>query len=120
MLTAYKEPPIIEVLVNEVEEGYMNQYLSMDHEIWTLEESKLPGYLGKDTWINKTYPNRVIHIIYWQNKEVWKNISPDFIEKLKRKADACFPKEKVKRVKAYHLDNELYKLLEFRNDRKII
>ncbi|MCR0204865.1 hypothetical protein MKC66_09040 [[Clostridium] innocuum] len=63
MYKTYQHPQLLEILTYEVDEEYRKEYLKMDHEVWSLGESKFPGYIGKDTWISKTYPNQITHII---------------------------------------------------------
>ena len=45
----------IEVLVFEMDPAHVEEYLAIDHEIWTLGEATLPGFeripfLSKEVW----------------------------------------------------------------------
>ena len=116
MYKTYQHPQLLEILTYEVDEEYRKEYLKMDHEVWSLGESKFPGYIGKDTWISKTYPNQITHIIYWESKAAWDSIPESVIHRLHAEADQLVPKDKIKRICAYHLENELQKIIEYRND----
>lgn len=106
---------VLEILTYEVDAAYIDAYLNMDYEVWSLGESKFPGYIGKDTWISKTHPGQITHIIYWASKETWKGLPEDAVMQLRREAQKRVPGKYIKRISAYHVENELVKIAEFRS-----
>lgn len=53
----------IEVLVFEMSPEHVDEYLAIDHEIWTLGEATLPGFeripfISKEVWLDDSRPRR--------------------------------------------------------------
>lgn len=119
MYKIFHPAQVLEILTYEVDAAYIDAYLNMDYEVWSLGESKFPGYIGKDTWISQTHPGQITHIIYWASKEAWKALPEDAVTKLRREAQKRVPGKYVKRICAYHVENELVKIAEFRKNASV-
>ena len=99
----------IEVLVFEMSPVHVEEYLAIDHEIWTLGEATLPGFdrtpfLSKEVWLDDSRPGRVTIVFVWESLEEWMRVgSPEIQQRLQAEFDARF-KHPVKLVEAWHED----------------
>ena len=80
----------------EMSPVHVEEYLAIDHEIWTLGEATLPGFdripfLSKEVWLDDSRPGRVTIG------------SPEIQQRLQAEFDARF-KHPVKLVEAWHED----------------
>ena len=69
----------IEVLVFEMDPAHVDEYLAIDHEVWTLGEATLPGFeripfLSKEVWLDDSRPGRVSIIFVWESLEAWMRV----------------------------------------------
>ena len=53
----------IEVLVFEISPEHVEEFLAIDHEVWTLGEAALPGFdqvafLSKEVWLDDSRPEQ--------------------------------------------------------------
>lgn len=80
----------VEYLVFELDHPETReQFIELDHEIWTMFLKEYPEFISKEIWINDNNPKEVHSIIIWKNMEGWKSIP---IEKLKQ-VDVYFAKQ---------------------------
>ena len=99
----------IEVLVFEMSPVHVNEYLAIDHEIWTLGEATLPGFeripfISKEVWLDDSRPGRVSIIFVWESLEAWMRVgSPEIQQRLQAEFEAKF-KHPVQLVEAWHED----------------
>ena len=99
----------IEVLVFEMSPEHVDEYLAIDHEIWTLGEATLPGFeripfLSKEVWLDDSRPGRVSVVFVWESLEAWMRVgSPEIQQRLRSEFDARF-KHSVQLVEAWHED----------------
>ena len=99
----------IEVLVFEMSPEHVDEYLAIDHEIWTLGEATLPGFesipfISKEVWLDDSRPGRVSIVFVWESLEAWMRVgSPEIQQRLQAEFDARF-KRPVKLVEAWHED----------------
>ena len=99
----------IEVLVFEMDPAHVEEYLAIDHEVWTLGEATLPGFeripfLSKEVWLDDSRPGRVSIIFVWESLEAWMRVgAKDIQQRLLDEFDARF-KHPVKLVEAWHED----------------
>ena len=99
----------IEVLVFEMNPEHVDEYLAIDHEIWTLGESTLTGFeripfLSKEVWLDDSRPGRVSVVFVWESLEAWMRVgSPEIQQRLQSEFDARF-KHPVQLVEAWHED----------------
>jgi len=102
----------IEVLVFEMSPEHVDEYLAIDHEIWTLGEAMLPGFeripfLSKEVWLDDSRPGRVSVVFVWESLEAWMRVgSAEIQSRLQAEFDARF-KHPVKLVEARHEDANL-------------
>jgi len=102
----------IEVLVFEMSPEHVDEYLAIDHEIWTLGEAMLPGFeripfLSKEVWLDDSRPGRVSVVFVWESLEAWMRVgSAEIQSRLQAEFDARF-KHPVKLVEAWHEDANL-------------
>ncbi|XZN89194.1 MAG: TIGR03792 family protein [Microcoleus sp.] len=59
-------------------------FMQRDEEVWTAGLRSLPGFLGKETWVDPV-ENEVVMLIRWESKELWKSVSPSLIDELDAK-----------------------------------
>ena len=99
----------IEVLVFEMSPEHVDEYLAIDHEIWTLGEATLPGFeripfLSKEVWLDDSRPGRVSVVFVWESLEAWMRVGSAVIQqRLQSEFDARF-KHPVQLVEAWHED----------------
>jgi uncharacterized protein (TIGR03792 family) len=99
----------IEVLVFEMDPAHVEEYLAIDHEIWTLGEATLPGFeripfLSKEVWLDDSRPGRVSVVFVWESLEAWMRVGAKEIQqRLQSEFDARFT-HPVKLVEAWHED----------------
>ena len=99
----------IEVLVFEMSPEHVDEYLAIDHEIWTLGEATLPGFeripfLSKEVWLDDSRPGRVSVVFVWESLEAWMRVGSAEIQKrLQSEFDARF-KHPAQLVEAWHED----------------
>jgi uncharacterized protein (TIGR03792 family) len=99
----------IEVLVFEMDPAHVEEYLAIDHEVWTLGEATLPGFeripfLSKEVWLDDSRPGRVSIIFVWESLEAWMRVgAKDIQQRLLAEFDARF-KHPVTLVEAWHED----------------
>ena len=99
----------IEVLVFEMDPAHVEEYLAIDHEIWTLGEATLPGFeripfLSKEVWLDDSRPGRVSVVFVGESLEAWMRVGTKEIQqRLQSEFDARFT-HPVKLVEAWHED----------------
>jgi uncharacterized protein (TIGR03792 family) len=70
--TRYAQPLAVEHLVFQVKPERLEEWLALDHELWTLGESQTwPGMVRKEVWLNRLTPGEVHCVIYWQSEAQW-------------------------------------------------
>ena len=97
----------IEVLVFEMSPEHVEEFLAVDHEVWTLGEAALPGFdqvafLSKEVWLDDSWPGRVTLVFVWESLEAWMRVGiTDIQQRLQAEFDERF-KHPVKLVEAWH------------------
>lgn len=100
----------VEVLVFEVDPSLVDEFLRVDHEVWTLGEARLEGhdaipFLSKEVWIDDAHPGRVTLVFVWETLEQWLRVGEASIQqRLQAEFDARFP-HPVRLVSAPHEDS---------------
>lgn len=114
----FDNPQPIEHLVFQVKPDRLEEWLAIDHEMWTLAEARLtPGLLRKEVWVNQNVPGEVHCVIYWRDLASWHDISTAWLEENERNFAARFGPDDTKLVRADHSDGILcYKISEFNNE----
>ncbi len=99
----------VEVLVFRVPEEHVEEFLAVDHEVWTLGEALLPGFdripfRSKEVWLNDSRPGLVTIVFVWESKQDWDRVGAAEIQhRLQAQFDSKFP-HPVELVRAYHED----------------
>lgn len=71
---------VIEWLKFEVAPDLIDHYIKVDEEVWTTTLRQYPGFLGKQVWLDPDHLDAAILIIYWSDREAWKNVPADVLE----------------------------------------
>ncbi|MFM7044697.1 MAG: TIGR03792 family protein [Ilumatobacteraceae bacterium] len=99
----------IEVLVFTMDPVHVDEFLAVDHEVWTLGEAELPGFeripfLSKEVWLDDSRPGRVTVIFVWESLDAWMAVgSAEIQARLQAEFDARFP-HPVELAEAWHED----------------
>ncbi len=75
----------VEVLVFEVDPEHVEEFLSIDHEVWTLGEAHTDGFghvpfLSKEVWLDDAHPGRIIITFVWESIESWKRVGDEQLQ----------------------------------------
>ena len=97
----------VEVLVFQVDPDDVEQFLSVDHEVWTLGEAASLGgseipFLSKEVWLNDERPGEVTIVFVWPDQARWDAVGADVIQqRLTREFEQRFPRP-FELVRAVH------------------
>lgn len=98
----------VEVLVFEVDPDLVDEFLRIDHEVWTLGEAAILGdaepipFRSKEVWLDDAHPGRITLVFVWESLDAWMRVgSEENMTRLQSQFDARFPHE-VKLMRAYH------------------
>jgi uncharacterized protein (TIGR03792 family) len=97
----------VEVLVFDVDPDHVDEFLTLDHEVWTLGEAFADGFdevpfLSKEVWLDDAHPGRVTIVFVWESLELWQKIGTEALQRsLQARFDERFPHQ-VELVHAYH------------------
>jgi uncharacterized protein (TIGR03792 family) len=101
----------VEVLVFEVDPEHLDEFLEVDHEVWTLGEAETEGidhipFLSKEVWLDDANPGRVVLIFVWESIESWRKVGEQHVQReLQARFDERFP-HRVTLVRAVHEDSD--------------
>jgi uncharacterized protein (TIGR03792 family) len=92
----------------------VDDFITIDHEVWTTYLASFDGFISKEVWINEKKPGEIHTILIWENLECWKAIP---LEQLKAK-DFEFKEKlgsKCEIVRRVHkeYDHGLFKIRHF-------
>ena len=88
----------VEVLVFQVDPNDVEQFLQIDHEVWTLGEAASLGegdipFLSKEVWLNDERPGEVTIVFVWPDQAHWDAVGADAIQaRLTSEFERRFPK----------------------------
>lgn len=97
----------VEVLVFEVDPDHLDEFLRLDHEVWTLGEAfagDLEGipFLSKEVWLDDSRPGEVTLVFVWESIEAWRTVDDEHLQRrLQARFDRAFP-HRVRLVRAVH------------------
>lgn len=100
----------VEVLVFEMDPAAVDEFLAVDHEVWTLGEALLPGFeripfLSKEVWLDDSRPGRVSLVFVWESREAWQRVDDRQVQgRLQVEFEQRFP-HPVRLVEAWHEDS---------------
>lgn len=73
------EPIAVEWLKFRVPQAEQANFIQRDQEIWTTTLAQQQGFIQKSTWIDPAHPDEIVVVVRWQNRGLWKSISPTLL-----------------------------------------
>lgn len=107
-ITGEKRP--VEVLVFRMDPAVVDEFIRLDHEVWTLGEAHMEGlvdipFLSKEVWLDSSKPGEVTIVFVWDTQEAWDIVgNTEFQKKLQAEFDSRFP-HPVELIAAPHEDS---------------
>lgn len=86
----------VEILVFRVDPDDVDEFLRVDHEVWTLGEADSPGvqgvpFLAKEVWLDDSRPGEITVVMHWPSIEAWNAVDqPEFQRQLAAEFDRRF------------------------------
>lgn len=108
-ITGEKRP--VEVLVFRMDPTHVDDFIAVDHEIWTLGEAFMPGlstipFISKEVWLDDSKPGEVTLVFVWESQELWDTVgNTTFQQQLQQQFDARFP-HPVELISAPHEESQ--------------
>jgi len=113
-LEIFDKPVAVEQLLFEVNPQRVEEFIRLDHELWTGTLEQYPGFAGKEVWVSDTVPGQVLSVIFWEDFDAWKEIDPQVL----MDTDAAFGKRfgsgDFRLVGEFHNENQFYKVSQYR------
>lgn len=87
----------VEVLIFQMDPMVVDEWIQLDHEIWTLKEALMPGlsripFLSKEVWLDDSKPGQVTVVFVWDSMAEWNAVAePTFQQQLLEEFNARFP-----------------------------
>lgn len=101
----------VEVLVFEMAPEHVQEFLAIDHEVWTLGEAgcldngEMP-FLAKEVWCDDAHPGQVTLVFVWESQVLWDRVGePSIQQRLQQEFDRRFP-HPVRLISAPHEDSQ--------------
>jgi len=100
----------VEVLVFRMDPAVVEEFIRVDHEVWTLGEAYTEGltdlpFLSKEVWLDKSKPGEVTIVFVWDTQKAWDIVgNAEFQKKLQTEFDSRFP-HPVELIAAPHEDS---------------
>lgn len=97
----------VEVLVFKMDPAVVEEFIEIDHDVWTLGEAHTPGldripFLSKEVWLDDSKPGEVTLIFVWEDQELWDAVGePTFQQSLQEVFDQRFP-HPIELIAAHH------------------
>lgn len=104
--TSHERLPV-EVLIFRVAVEHVEEFLRVDHEVFTLGEAFLPGFdripfRYKEVWLDDSAPGEVTLVFVWDDLDEWHRVgSAEVQTRLQAEFDARF-QHPVELVRAWH------------------
>jgi uncharacterized protein (TIGR03792 family) len=101
----------VEVLVFRMDPAVVDEFIRVDHHVWTLGEALMPGlntipFLSKEVWLDDSRPGEVTLVFVWDTQEQWDIVGEtSFQQELQRIFDSQFP-HPVELISAPHEDSQ--------------
>jgi uncharacterized protein (TIGR03792 family) len=86
----------VEILVFRVDPVDVDEFVRVDHEVWTLGEASALGgetapFLSKEVWLDDDRPGEITIVIEWPSIEAWNAVDDSEIQgRLAAEFDARF------------------------------
>ena len=100
----------VEVLVFRMDPAVVDEFIRIDHEVWTLGEAHMEGlidipFLSKEVWLDSSKPGEVTIVFVWDTQNAWDIVGDtEFQKKLQAEFDSRFP-HPVELIVAPHEDS---------------
>jgi uncharacterized protein (TIGR03792 family) len=100
----------VEVLVFRMDPQHVEEFIRVDHEVWTLGEAFMPGlstipFLSKEVWLDNSKPGEVTLVFVWDTQEQWDIVgTKTFQDALQDTFNERFP-HPVELISAPHEDS---------------
>ena len=100
----------VEVLVFRMDPQHVDEFIAIDHDVWTLGEAFMPGlanipFLSKEVWLDDSTPGEVTLVFVWDTQEDWDRVGEaSFQAALQKQFDERFP-HPIELVSAPHEDS---------------
>ena len=100
----------VEVLVFRMDPTVVDEFIRVDHEVWTLGEALMEGltdipFLSKEVWLDSSKPGEVTIVFVWDTQNAWDIVgNVEFQKKLQAEFDSRFP-HPVELIAAPHEDS---------------
>jgi len=101
----------VEVLVFRMDPSVVDEFIRVDHYVWTLGEALMPGlstipFLSKEVWLDDSRPGEVTLVFVWDTQEQWDIVGEtSFQQELQHIFDSRFP-HPVELIRAPHEDSQ--------------
>jgi uncharacterized protein (TIGR03792 family) len=101
----------VEVLVFRMAPSVVDEFIRVDHDVWTLGEALMPGlstipFLSKEVWLDDSRPGEVTLVFVWDTQEQWDIVGEtSFQQELQHIFDSQFP-HPVELIRAPHEDSQ--------------
>jgi len=101
----------VEVLVFEVDPAHVEEFLAVDHQVWTLGEAHTDGldripFLSKEVWLDDAHPGRITIVFVWESTEAWERVADETLQRsLQAEFDERFA-HPVTLLRAYHEESD--------------
>lgn len=102
----------IEILVFRMDPRYVDEFIAVDHEVWTLGEAFMPGlseipFLSKEVWLDHSKPGEVTLVFVWDTQAQWDTVGDaSFQTQLQNAFNERFPYP-IELVSAPHEESDL-------------
>ncbi|MEI6199590.1 MAG: TIGR03792 family protein [Actinomycetota bacterium] len=100
----------VEVLVFRMNPAVVEEFIRVDHEVWTLGEAHTEGptdipFLSKEVWLDSSKPGEVTIVFVWDTQKAWDIAgNTEFQKKLQAEFDSRFP-HPIELIAAPHEDS---------------
>lgn len=107
-ITGEKRP--VEVLVFRMDPAVVDEFIRLDHEVWTLGEAHMEDltdipFLSKEVWLDNSKPGEVTIVFVWDTQDAWDIVgNTEFQKKLQAEFDSRFP-HPIELIAAPHEDS---------------
>lgn len=98
-------------MVFSMDPGVVDEFIAIDHEVWTMGEAFAPGldgiaFLSKEVWLDDSKPGQVTLVFVWENQQLWDIVgAPELQTKLQKLFDEKFT-HPIELIAAHHQDSD--------------
>ena len=69
----------VEVLVFRMDPTVVNEFIRIDHDVWTMREAFMDGltripFLSKEVWLDDSKPGEVTIVFVWDTQAEWDQV----------------------------------------------